>query len=211
MYYRPPIYNIILSYLSILAIVLVMTLMGEEGNAFAHDLAKTYAKEESRQDILSSDSIVDSDAILPEYIVQEKHNNDNSIETESADENKSIKTNNVSELRASTLEPSQEKIVVKHTNNSIAEARPVRSAINEYWNINIASLTDENKANELVHNAKTKGVDTIKKHITVNGKNYWRVSVKGLPTQDKAKSYALLVKSRLGLQNVWISKESDQF
>ena len=78
------------------------------------------------------------------------------------------------------------------------------------WCINIASLTNRDKANKFIEYAKTKGIDAKQAHVTVKGKNYWRVSVKGFLTLDEAESYAILVKDRLGLKEVWVSKESGQ-
>lgn len=210
MYYRPPIHNIIASYLTILVITLMMISMGYEGGEFARDRVKTYPKEESRQDLMNGGSIENTDSTLQAYITPEAHSKVNSIGAESVEENKSRETNNTNAQKKPTLAHNQKKVDVQSTNNATSEAHPVDTAIDEYWNINIASLTEENKASDLVHHALSKGVDATKKQVTVHGKNYWRVSVKGLPSADKAKAYALLVKDRLGLRNVWISKESDQ-
>ena len=78
------------------------------------------------------------------------------------------------------------------------------------WDINIASYTSRDKANRLVEHARQKGIDATQTYVAVNGRRFWRVSVKGFLSSDKAKSYATLLKDQLGLKEVWISKESDQ-
>jgi hypothetical protein len=78
------------------------------------------------------------------------------------------------------------------------------------WNINIASLTTKINADNLVENAREKGIDATQKYVVVNGKKYWRVSVKGFLSPDYARTHSILVKGLLGLKDVWISKEAEQ-
>ena len=76
----------------------------------------------------------------------------------------------------------------------------------EAWWINIASFKQTAKANELVELSRNKGFDANKTHISVNGKEYWRVSVKADMSHDKVNTYAYFVKDLLGLEEIWISK-----
>lgn len=77
------------------------------------------------------------------------------------------------------------------------------------WQINIASFSHIAKANELVELSKKRGFDTNKIHISANGKEFWRVSVKVDMSYDKVKNYAFLVKDMLGLEEVWISNQTN--
>jgi hypothetical protein len=76
----------------------------------------------------------------------------------------------------------------------------------EAWWINIASFQQTAKANELVEYSRNKGFDANKTHISVNGKEYWRVSVKADMSYNKVNTYAFFIKDLLGLEEIWISK-----
>jgi cell division septation protein DedD len=82
--------------------------------------------------------------------------------------------------------------------------------IKDTWFINIASLRIKDEADRIVERVRRKGIDAAQKHVLVNGKKYWRVSVRGFPSSDEAKSHAILVKDILGIKEVWVGKETGE-
>jgi|GEM_PF-1718987 len=92
---------------------------------------------------------------------------------------------------------------------TVAEAnKPASSDAGQTWNINIASLTNRANADRFLEHARDKGIEATQTQVTVNGNKYWRVSVKGFISPDEAKSSSIGIKERLGLKEVWISKDS---
>jgi cell division septation protein DedD len=91
----------------------------------------------------------------------------------------------------------------------VSNAPPVKvQDVKDTWFINIASLRIKDEADRIVERVRKKGIVAAQKHVLVNGKKYWRVSVRGFPTSAEAKSYATMVKDKLGLKEVWIGKET---
>jgi len=76
------------------------------------------------------------------------------------------------------------------------------------WSINIASLRDKDTANGFVIRAREKGIDATQRPVLVDGRKYWRVSVKGFASPAEARSQASQVKGLLNLDKVWIGKDS---
>ena len=173
--------NIILSYLLIIIITGVVITMDGADKAFARKSIDV-----NEYAIVDSIAIINAEADLPIYAVPKEHSNAKSHSVERTQEQASIESAVIEEHPAA-----------KHD-------------YKDNWDINIASYTTRGEANRLVEHARQKGIDATQKYVAVNGRKFWRVSVKGFLSPDKAKSYATLLKGQLGLKEVWISKESDQ-
>jgi len=75
------------------------------------------------------------------------------------------------------------------------------------WTINLASLQTRKQAENFKSKAGMKGFDTSIQQATVKGRQYWRVQVTGLSSLDEAKSRGEAIKQRLGLKDIWISRQ----
>lgn len=74
------------------------------------------------------------------------------------------------------------------------------------WTINIASMPQKESAEHVVEKAGSVGIDAGLYPVIVNGQQYWRVHVAGFTTSAEAKSQAGLIKEKLGLKDVWVSR-----
>jgi hypothetical protein len=83
---------------------------------------------------------------------------------------------------------------------------PAASAPQGQWVINLSSSPSQTDADRFATMARSKGIETQQQHVTVKGKDYWRVQTTGFATADEAQAYARTVKERLGLQSVWITR-----
>lgn len=178
---QPSIYKIIFSYLLIVIITGVVITMDGAGKTFARN-----SMDVNGYALVDSIAIINAEARLPIYAVPEEHSNAGNYSVERTQVQATI-----------DLAIIEEHPAVKHD-------------YKDNWDINIASYTTRREANRLVEHARQKGIEATQKYVAVNGRKFWRVSVKGFPSPDKAKSYVTLLKDRLGLKEVWISKESDQ-
>jgi cell division septation protein DedD len=132
--------------------------------------------------------------------------------------NGKMATENVKELRVSVnqeaqaidVHPAAEETHVTEAIGTSASSAPqvTKREGNDIWSINIASLGNKDTANRFVIRARKKGIDATQKPVWVEGRKYWRVSVKGFASPAEARSHASQVKSQLGLNEVWIGKDS---
>lgn len=74
------------------------------------------------------------------------------------------------------------------------------------WVINLTSLPRKADAERFMVKAESKGVEAGLHQVTVRDKNYWRVHVSGFATATEAKASASLIKEKLGLKDVWVTK-----
>jgi hypothetical protein len=179
---QPSIYKIIFSYLLIVIITGVVITMDGIGKTFAHNSMGV-----NEHALVDSIAIINAEARLPIYDAPEDHSN----------------------AKSPSVERMQKQATIEST--VIEEHPAAKHGYKDNWDINNASYTTRGEANRLVEHARQKGIDATQKYVAVNGRKFWRVSVKGFLSPDKAKSYATLLKGQLGLKEVWISKESDQF
>jgi len=83
---------------------------------------------------------------------------------------------------------------------------PVNMPENAPWVINLTSSPSQADANRFAEKAQTRGIETQQQQVTVKGKRYWRVQTTGFSTADEAHSYAGIVKEKLGLGDIWITR-----
>lgn len=91
---------------------------------------------------------------------------------------------------------------------AVATIKPAENKSRDTWHLNIASFRSPGEADRLVHQARSKGINASREHVTVNGKNYWRVYINGFTSRGDAVSYATLIRDSLGLRDLWVGKAS---
>ncbi len=129
-----------------------------------------------------------------------------------------VATENVEELRVSVNQeaqaidahPAAEETHVTEAIGTSASSAPqvTKHEAKDTWAINIASLGEKNTANGFVIRARERGIVATQKPVFVDGRKYWRVSVKGFASPAEAIAHASQVKDILGLDEVWIGKDS---
>jgi len=179
-------YVVILSCLLIPTITVFVIAMGEFSNDFARNLINTSMVDKFHQELVASTAKISAEVNLPIYDERKVHDNVNLLAEERMQD------------QATAYSAATEALLPRKYDNKDA------------WNINIASLATKINADKLVENAREKGIDATQKYVAVNGKKYWRISVKGFLSQDDARTHSILVKDLLGLKDVWISKEAEQ-
>ncbi len=92
--------------------------------------------------------------------------------------------------------------------NAIDAARPAATNARGNWHVNLASHTAPDIANEMVDRIRAAGFDAAHQRVDHNGRQFWRVYVRGFPSRQAATVQAANIAARLGLKDYWISKAS---
>ena len=74
------------------------------------------------------------------------------------------------------------------------------------WVVNLASLPDKADADRFAARARSKDIQVEQYAVIIKGKEYWRVQASGFLTVTEARSQANIIKKKLGLKDVWITK-----
>ncbi len=77
----------------------------------------------------------------------------------------------------------------------------------ENWNINIASFSDTNTANNLYKKVRKIADTAAIKPITVKGKTLHRIRAEGYNSRAGAEKAALALQKKLGLSGLWVSHD----
>jgi hypothetical protein len=75
------------------------------------------------------------------------------------------------------------------------------------WIINLLSSRSKQDTDRLAEIAATHGIPVVQSRAIVKGKEYWRLQVTGFSNASEAKNYALPVKQKLGIKDVWIFRQ----
>lgn len=75
------------------------------------------------------------------------------------------------------------------------------------WIINLLSSRRKLDTDKLAELAATHGIPVVESRAIVKGKEYWRLQVTGFKNATDAKNYAIPVKKKLGIQDVWIFRQ----
>jgi hypothetical protein len=75
------------------------------------------------------------------------------------------------------------------------------------WIINLLSSRSKRDTDRLAGVAATHGIPVVQSRAIVKGKEYWRLQVTGFKNASEAKNYALPVKQKLGIKDVWIFRK----
>lgn len=74
------------------------------------------------------------------------------------------------------------------------------------WAVNLMSFSTRKQAENFMVKAGMKDFGTSLQQVTIKGKEYWRVQVAGLATREEAKSLGNVIKQRLALKEVWVTR-----
>lgn len=220
---RLSVYNLTMSYFIIIIVALAMLQMGNVNRAFAADIR--HQGPAIGREITNTAAILSAGAVPGEQnsvIGPAAERKQDKVMIDTVTQEPLIVTpeipynanarlaNNTNKYQMQASFPDQNPEAGQQADSAIEESRPANRSVKKSWYIHIASFRNGEDADEMVKHAKSMGVDAIKQYVTVNGKNYWRISVEGPSLLDDAKLYATMIKDRLGLKDVWISKESGQ-
>jgi hypothetical protein len=75
------------------------------------------------------------------------------------------------------------------------------------WIINLLSSRKKEDTDRLAEIAADNGIPVIQSRAIVKGKEYWRLQVTGFGNATEAKNYAIPVKKKLDIKDVWIFKQ----
>jgi hypothetical protein len=74
------------------------------------------------------------------------------------------------------------------------------------WVINLTSLHSKKAADRFMAKASSLSIPTELEAISLAGDTYWRVRVVGFSTAEEADRFAVQVREKLGLQEVWVTR-----
>ena len=75
------------------------------------------------------------------------------------------------------------------------------------WIINLLSSRKKLDTDRLAKIAATHGIPVVQNRAIVKGKEYWRLQVTGFGNATEAKNYAIPIKKKLGIKDVWIFQQ----
>ena len=75
------------------------------------------------------------------------------------------------------------------------------------WIINLLSSRRKQDTDRLARIAATHGIPVVQSRAIVKGKEYWRLQMTGFSSAAEAKNYAIPVKQKLGIKDVWIFRQ----
>ncbi|HYQ70997.1 MAG TPA: SPOR domain-containing protein, partial [Gammaproteobacteria bacterium] len=77
------------------------------------------------------------------------------------------------------------------------------------WVINLLSSRKKQDTDRLAGIAAGNGIPVVQNRAIVQGKEYWRLQITGFRNATEAKNYALPVKQKLGIKDVWIFRQKN--
>ncbi len=99
------------------------------------------------------------------------------------------------------------KTAIEGQKNSVIGIQPAVSVAQQGpWVVNLASLPSKTDAERFAENVRIMDIETEQQHVTVKGKQYWRVQITGFSTAAEAKATAGTTMEKLGLKEIWITK-----
>jgi len=75
------------------------------------------------------------------------------------------------------------------------------------WIINLLSSINKRDTDRLAELAAVHGVPVVQNRAIVKGKEYWRLQITGFRNATEAKNYAIPVKNKLGIKDIWIFRQ----
>jgi hypothetical protein len=75
------------------------------------------------------------------------------------------------------------------------------------WIINLLSSRKKQDTDRLAGIATENGIPVVQSRAIVQGKEYWRLQITGFRNAKEAKNYAIPVKKKLGIKEVWIFRQ----
>ena len=77
------------------------------------------------------------------------------------------------------------------------------------WIINLLSSRKKQDTDRLAGIAADNGIPVVQNRAIVQGKEYWRLQITGFRNATEAKNYAIPVKKKLGIKDVWIFRQKN--
>jgi hypothetical protein len=77
------------------------------------------------------------------------------------------------------------------------------------WIINLLSSRKKQDTDRLARIAEGNGIPVVQSRAIVKGKEYWRLQITGFRNAKEAKNYAIPVKKKLGIKDVWIFRQKN--
>ncbi len=93
------------------------------------------------------------------------------------------------------------------TGNASGTAAATASSGSGPWIINLLSSRKKQDTDRLAEIAATHGIPVVQNRAIVKGKEYWRLQVTGFGNATEAKNYAIPIKKKLGIKDVWIFRQ----
>ncbi len=93
------------------------------------------------------------------------------------------------------------------TENEAGKTELTTSTGSGPWIINLLSSRKKLDTDRLARIAESHSIPVVQSRAIVKGKEYWRLQVTGFNTASEAKNYAIPVKQKLGIKDVWIFRQ----
>ena len=77
------------------------------------------------------------------------------------------------------------------------------------WIVNLLSSRRKQDTDRLAGIAADNGIPVVQNRAIVQGKEYWRLQITGFQNAKEAKNYAIPVKKKLGIKDVWIFRQKN--
>jgi hypothetical protein len=108
---------------------------------------------------------------------------------------------------AKTTQDTARRVAVTESRAPVSRHQtPVNTSKGGPWVINLTSSPSQADADRFAAKVRSRGIETQQQQVTVKGNHYWRVQTIGFSTADEAQSYAGIVREKLGLRDVWITR-----
>jgi hypothetical protein len=104
-------------------------------------------------------------------------------------------------------EPDGTDSKVSSSANDVEKTGVTASTGDGPWIINLLSSRSKRDTDRLAEIAAAHGIPVVQSRAIVKGKEYWRLQVTGFSNASEAKDYALPVKQKLGIKDVWIFRQ----
>ena len=101
-----------------------------------------------------------------------------------------------------------QKVDVSTTDSVVEKIIPEKKVVS--WKVNLASLSNKNKAEEIVNRLKTDGFSASIKEARVKGKRVYRLSVDGFSELEQAELFILIADEEYGLKGGWVRKVNNK-
>ena len=108
---------------------------------------------------------------------------------------------------AKTTQDTARRVAVTESRAPVSRHQtPVNTSKGGPWVINLTSSPSQADADRFAAKVRSRGIETQQQQVTVKGNQYWRVQTTGFSTANEAQSYAGIVREKLGLRDVWITR-----
>lgn len=97
-------------------------------------------------------------------------------------------------------------VALKNVKNPVKQTHVKHTVITKGLVVNLASLTNEGKAREILNKLSSSGLSPAMENVTIKGKQIYRISVSGFSDEKEARQFIRKAGEQYGLSNGWIRK-----